>query len=134
MNSPREALVTSLSVLVVDDDAEICELLRTALERMGHSVRTALSGAEALKIVQETEVDIVITDVLMPTMDGYELIGHLRRNHPDARVIAMSGGALASAEHYLSGARAFGAVASLPKPFNNYQLLSAIDAARKTTE
>jgi CheY-like chemotaxis protein len=129
VNLLRDVPDTSHSILVVDDEEEICRLLRIALERDGHLVLAAANGAEAVKILEETTVDIVITDVLMPTMDGYELITHLRRKHPNTRIIAMSGGAIASANHYLSCARAFGAVTTLPKPFNNSQIVCAIKAA-----
>ncbi len=65
-------------ILVVDDEPDQRFLLRRIFERAGHQVADACNGAEALKAVQESPPDLVVTDVMMPVMDGVELIRRLR--------------------------------------------------------
>lgn len=79
-------------ILVIDDDESIRFLLRTVLEIQGHDVVEAENGAEGLLYYQAEPVDVVITDMLMPVMDGHEFIMELQREFPGAKVIAISGG------------------------------------------
>jgi CheY-like chemotaxis protein len=86
----REALLASVhrlieqsgrSVLVVDDDADVRNLLRRSLEQDGMSVREATNGAEALELVMADPPDLVLLDLMMPVMDGFEFLRRL----PEAR-------------------------------------------------
>ena len=79
-------------VLVVDDDESIRFLLRTVLELQDYDVVEAENGAEALLYYQADPVDVVITDMLMPVMDGQELMIELQRAFPEVKLIAISGG------------------------------------------
>ncbi len=65
-------------ILVVDDEKTIVELVRIRLEKYGYKVQTALSGKEALNVVQKEKPDLVILDIMMPEMDGYEVLKKLR--------------------------------------------------------
>lgn len=67
-------------ILVVDDEPTICDLVRIRLEKNGYEVITALSGAEALDIAGKEELDLVILDIMMPQMDGYEVLKRLRND------------------------------------------------------
>jgi two-component system cell cycle response regulator len=69
---------TKSNILVVDDNIDKLNLLETALNQAGYHVRTALDGVEALALVESYQPDLVITDVMMPRMDGYELAQRLR--------------------------------------------------------
>jgi diguanylate cyclase (GGDEF)-like protein len=73
-------MVGKFSVLVVDDDADKRNLLEVALTMEGYNVRTAANGKEGLAAVESYQPDLVITDVMMPEMDGYELARHIRQN------------------------------------------------------
>ena len=73
-------------MLIVDDDADKLTLLRLALEMAGCEVRTATDGAEGLALVESYQPDLIITDVMMPRMDGYELARRVRAN-PQTRFI-----------------------------------------------
>jgi len=103
--------------LVVEDDEAMRELLRRALERSGFAVATAASGHEALKLFGERQVDLAITDLMMPEMDGLTLIRELMRVQPSARIIVITG-----AESGHDAAQAFGARAVLRKPVSPSEL------------
>ncbi len=117
------------TILVVDDDEAFRSMLRRTLERHGHDVREAAEGGAALRALSAATVDLVITDIIMPDMEGIETTRQLRRAYPDIKIIAMSGGGRMKAEGYLRAAKAFGAVRVLCKPFDNRELFAAIDAA-----
>ena len=79
-------------ILVIDDDESIRVLLRTALELQGYDVVEAENGYEGLQCYQAGAIDLVITDILMPVMDGVEMITELQRDFPWVKIIAISGG------------------------------------------
>ncbi len=66
------------NILVVDDDRDLLKLVQTVLSRAGHTLTLAMNGDEALKLVQAQDFDLVVVDVMMPVMDGYELTRRLR--------------------------------------------------------
>ena len=80
-----------LSVLVVDDDPELTNLLLNYLDAQGYSVLTACGGEEALEILQEKDIDLVLLDIVMPGMDGLQVLQWIRQNHPEIIVVMMSG-------------------------------------------
>jgi DNA-binding response OmpR family regulator len=67
-------------ILVVDDDNNICDLIEIYLQKEGYKVYKAHNGKEALKIFGEKQVDIIVLDVMMPQMDGYEVLKELRKS------------------------------------------------------
>jgi CheY-like chemotaxis protein len=77
-------------VLCVDDDTAILKLRKVVLDAAGYSVLTAGSGAEALEMLEGTDVDLVLLDYLMPGMNGDELASKLRKRRPNLRLIAVS--------------------------------------------
>src|SRR5258705_3245907 len=79
-------------ILVVDDEDRIRRLLRSALEIEGHDVLEAREGDEALRLQRTTPAELVITDIVMPDKDGFEVISALRQEAPNLKIIAMSGG------------------------------------------
>jgi PAS domain S-box-containing protein len=112
-------------VLVVDDEAFILETAREALRDGGYRVLTAAGGDEALRQVDEHDVDVVITDLRMPEMDGLDLIRTLRARHPNLPIIAASGMADGRSEEALqAGAHTF-----LAKPFSEEELRGALHEA-----
>jgi CheY-like chemotaxis protein len=78
-------------ILVVDDDEIVRLLLRTVLERRGHSVIEAENGDEGLRCYRSAPADLVITDIQMPGMDGLQMIKELRSAFPTVKIIAISG-------------------------------------------
>src|SRR6266540_594484 len=124
--------MTSCSVLVVDDEPELRDLMTRVLKRGGHRVTCAANGIEASRAVANERFDVVVTDVIMPEKDGIQVINELRRKYPDVRIIAMSGGGHVSRDQYLKIAKGLGAHALLEKPFSNEDLLAAISALTPT--
>src|SRR4051812_1887844 len=117
-----------LSIVVADDVAEIQHLIDCWLTEMGHRVRCASSGREALQLLRARKVDVLVTDVLMPDGDGLEVLTELRGFKKSPRVLAISGGGShLQAIDCLKFAKALGAHAVLLKPFNRDQLITAID-------
>lgn len=117
------------SILMIDDNPQLRELLQTALTKLGYEVTSASDGAEAIRVIADRTFDVVITDLLMPEKDGIEVIGELKRKQPHARIIAMSGGGRGSREHYLQTAKGLGAHVLLGKPFSVSELSAALDQA-----
>lgn len=120
---------TQSRVLVVDDDEDIRQLQTTYLRRVGYDVSSVGDGASALRFLVDEKVDLVITDIVMPDSDGVELIRNLRREYPDLRIIAMSGGGAMSSHLLLHIARSLGVSRTLAKPFGLDALLHAVRAA-----
>jgi DNA-binding NtrC family response regulator len=78
-------------ILVVDDERSTLDALSTILRREGHVVLTAASAQEALAQLEDEELDLLLSDVKMPKMDGLELLRHIKAHHPEIVVIMMSG-------------------------------------------
>ena len=112
-----------MRILVIEDNLDLRDYLRLALETQGYQVLTARNGEEALGYLNGHPVDVVLTDIFMPEMDGIETIAALRKLFPDIRVIAMSG---RPGVDYLSVARELGVTRTLRKPFDIEELLAAL--------
>ena len=115
------------SVLVVDDQDQIRQLIRETLEQAGYEVEEARDGKEGLERYRMKVVDLVIMDILMPDQDGLEGIMVLRREFPDSRVIAMTGGSeVVGFGNVLDIAKMLGARRTLQKPFDLKVLLDMV--------
>jgi DNA-binding NtrC family response regulator len=117
------------SILVVDDEPGIRELLCLMLEAAGHKVMSAEDGVQAPKVLAANEIDVVITDLLMPERDGLEFITEIRKKFPKLKIIAMSGGGHIARDSYLRIAKNFGAHILLEKPFSQSGVLEAVESA-----
>ncbi len=116
----------SRRVLVVDDNADMRSSLKQLLSAMGYEVDTAEDGSQALDRQRENEAGVVITDIFMVGTEGLETIAALKREWPDVRVIAMSGGGVVAKKNYLDSALYAGADATLQKPFSLESLKEAL--------
>src|SRR5260221_4424854 len=81
-----------IHILVIDDEAAVRTLIRQILEEEGHQVDEATDGEEGLARLQSTHIDLVITDIFMPHKEGIETILALRRQFPNVKIVAISGG------------------------------------------
>ncbi|OPZ61099.1 MAG: Sporulation initiation phosphotransferase F [Deltaproteobacteria bacterium ADurb.Bin510] len=113
-------------ILVVDDDCLIQELLRRTLEDQGHEVALASNGCEAMVIYEDSQVDLVITDMVMPKKNGIELIRDLTDRDPAVKIFAMSGGGHLSSNDYLRIAEIMGVKRTFAKPIEIRPLLNAV--------
>jgi CheY-like chemotaxis protein len=117
------------SVLLIDDDDFTRRTIGRALERQGHRVTATENGRQALKRLRAEPAlaDLVMTDIMMPDMDGLELIRELRSVHPDIKIIAMSGGSSVNRMNFLPTAKMLGAHETLPKPCSGAEIQAAIE-------
>jgi len=116
----------SQSILVVDDDRDVRELVCRMLEQDGYQAVPANGGNEALEQLRLFSPDLVITDVVMPDMDGFEVLLKLRNLAPKALALVISGGGRIAPDIYLETARRLGARAVLRKPFTRAEILDAV--------
>ena len=117
-------------IIVADDDADQRLSLRLALEVAGYAVREAANGGEALALQRQREAVVLITDIFMPESDGFEAIAAFRRDFPQTKVIAVSGGGSLATQDYLESARLIGVDATLRKPFEIEALLQLLKEMR----
>jgi YesN/AraC family two-component response regulator len=113
-------------ILIIDDEPQIRSMLKLMLERDGHEVAEAPDGVEGIKIHRQNPADLIITDLIMPNKDGIGMIIELKKEYPNVKIIAMSGGGLNKPEGYLKGAKKLGAACTLTKPIDRDELLKAI--------
>lgn len=113
-------------ILVVDDDQDLHQLVSTALVREGYGVLSAQDALEGLELLAKEKVDLALLDVMMPGMDGIEMLSRLRPQHENLRVIIMT--AMSTPETVISAMREH-ACDFLAKPFNIDELLSAVRGA-----
>ncbi|HYL25579.1 MAG TPA: response regulator [Burkholderiales bacterium] len=113
-------------IILVDDNADHRLVLRMALELAGYRVREAAHGAEALRLQRERTASFLITDIFMPEADGFETIAAFRREFPQTRIIAVSGGGQRAKRDYLEAATLMGVDAAFHKPFEIERLLAAL--------
>lgn len=112
-------------ILAVDDEPNIVRLIQVNLERHGYQVETANNGAQALAKIRENRPDLLVSDVMMPEMDGFELLSSIRRDPSlsDLPVIMLTAKAQDAnvMEGYSRGADMY-----LTKPFNPAELLQFV--------
>jgi two-component system, chemotaxis family, chemotaxis protein CheY len=114
------------AILLLDDDAMMRDAVERLLVQAGHTVVAVADGREGLSRLQAAMPDIVITDLLMPRMDGIEAIHAIRKINPTVKIIAMSGGGRARVMDFLPVAARAGADFTLQKPVRRAELLQCV--------
>jgi DNA-binding response OmpR family regulator len=104
--------------LIIDDESSARFTLMALLEHVGFRVRSAADGVSGLQLFRESLPDLVVTDMLMPGVNGAEVIVSMRRERPDAKIVAISGYSWIDHLDFLSIAQGLGASAILRKPFD----------------
>lgn len=115
-------------ILIIDDDQDILNILQPVLEDYNYEVFATTSAPDGLKTLSEQSIDIVVTDILMPDLDGIEVIQALKSEYPEVKIIAMSGGGSdrKKFQEYLPIAKRLGADEIIPKPIDLNLLLKTI--------
>ena len=114
-------------ILVIDDAPHIRTVITEYLLLEGHTVDSAENGKEGLKLIDLNHYDLVITDVVMPEKDGFEVLTALKRKGSTVRIIVISGGAARlDPQLLLETAKLMGANRVLPKPLDFWKLQVAV--------
>jgi CheY-like chemotaxis protein len=113
-------------ILVIDDDPVLRRVVTLALEAAGHSVLRCENGRKAVAFLEHDHADLLVTDIVMPEMDGVETVRAVRQLDANLPILAISGGGSFDPKDYLGIAQAFGATAVLPKPFRPAELVDLV--------
>ncbi|MGV3533992.1 MAG: response regulator [Chthoniobacteraceae bacterium] len=116
-------------ILIADDEPLIVKILANALRAKGHEVATANDGTEALETARISKPDLVISDVNMPGLDGFELARALHNERPETKCILMSGGTDFDDLRIRNRTQSLVLTAAFKKPFNVADFFAAIDRA-----
>jgi DNA-binding NtrC family response regulator len=130
-NACRDYHPAVASILLVDDNDQLRSLIERALKSGGHEVVSVADGKAAVALLPNGKYDLVLTDIVMPEMEGLELIRAVRKANPGTKIVAMSGGGRGTADDYLTLAKNFGAAATLEKPFRIDTLTETVERVLK---
>jgi CheY-like chemotaxis protein len=121
-------------ILIIDDDLAVLVTVAHVLSIAGYKVATASNGKRALFLLNRFDPNLVLTDLIMPEMDGVETITEIKKTRPDLKIIAMSGGARIGNGNILQRAKEFGADLLISKPFEMAELTSLIGRSLAATK
>ena len=110
-------------ILIIDDEQMILEMLDQILSSAGYQVHAALGGQQGLELYDQHPVDLVLTDIKMPGIDGYCLLKEVKAKNPNARVVLMSG---YSNDFSICEAIELGADEFIVKPFRRNDILQVL--------
>ncbi len=118
------------NILLIEDDIQLNTLLKHKLEKEGYNVQSATDGFQAFQLYSKLPPDLIITDILMPEVDGLEFLLSIKQRYPNDhfKTIAMSGGGTIEGESYLHWMKSFGAEALLKKPFKLAELINTVNS------
>jgi two-component system alkaline phosphatase synthesis response regulator PhoP len=117
---------TQRTIMVVDDNPDIITIVKTILEGKGYSVLSASSGQELLNVLKSQQPDLIILDIMMPEMDGLEVLGRLKGVTETASIPVILLTAKVQYEDVLGGYK-LGADYYITKPFTSTQLVNGIN-------
>lgn len=123
MAAGARAASDSVTVLVVDDDPGVLEVLQLALDAEGYNVVVARNGREALEQAARSQPRLILLDLMMPVMDGWEFVREFRRRRRDERTPVII---LSALRHVEEATRNLDVQAVLAKPFNLDELLDVV--------
>ncbi len=117
---------SSIKILIVDDEEMMRGLLEKILRREGYDVIAAEDGQQAVEILQKEKVNLVISDMKMPRMNGFELLKHVKQEYPNVGIIIMT----AYGDTYtVKDALLLGADEYITKPFKSYEISLVVERA-----
>lgn len=128
LNSGVESYVGA-RVLVIDDDPIVCATAQHVLRRAAHEVQIASRFSEAFALAERQQFDVLVTDLVMPDVDGTTVIRRFKDRFPEMPIVAMSGGARIGTSDTLALAKEAGADELLHKPFSTDSIVASINAA-----
>ena len=134
---PEEEGIIVPRILVVDDDPMVCVAIEVCLTRKGFEVTVADGGEAGMRALEASDFDLMLIDVFMPHMRGFEAIRMFHERKPEIPIVAMSGYAFANAERapdFLRMTLELGAACCLRKPFTPDALLTSVNQCITTPE
>ena len=117
-------------ILVIDDEARIRDACRIVLKEKGYDVEVAPDGDQGLRMIEEKHFDVILVDLMLPSISGFDVLQAVRSHHPDTAVIVITG--YATLEHSIEAMKK-GAFDFIPKPFTPDQLRTVVDKSLKYT-
>ena len=126
MQSRASNASSAPAVLVIDDDAALLRSFENVLEAYGIPIATARNGPDGLAVFRWALPAVVLTDIIMPDLDGVSAIMEMRRERPGVKIIAMSGSGRIGKSDFLTIAKKLGADAVVYKPLNVVELVMLI--------
>lgn len=130
MNTMKIEGADKARILVIDDEPRIRDACRMVLEEMGAEVAVAENGEAGLKLISERHFDIVLVDLMMPVLSGFEVLAQIKEDHPDTVVVVITG--YATLEHSIEAMKK-GAFDFIPKPFTPDHLRVVVGKSLKYT-
>lgn len=116
----------NVTILIVDDEEMMRNLLDKILSREGYKIETAVDGVHALEVLNEKKIDLIISDMKMPRMNGFELLKHVKADFSDIGIIIMT----AYGDTYtVKDALLLGADEYITKPFKSYEISLVVERA-----
>ena len=122
--SPSDTHKSGLDILVVDDDRLVLNVVSEIVSAVGHHPHTATDGDAALEAMSAHHYDLVISDIRMPGMDGFQLAARVRVEYPDTYLVLMTG---FSSDSTFREAMKLDVDAYLSKPFKSVELIRVLD-------
>ena len=117
-------MATKGSVLVVDDEDALRTVLSSELVNEGYDIKTASDGDEAISVLEKGRFDLVLLDIKMPRVSGFEVLKHIRQNHPGTKVVMLT--AFADLKNAIESKK-LGADDFVSKPYDLVDLLTTIE-------
>ncbi|MEO5378210.1 MAG: response regulator [Magnetococcus sp. DMHC-6] len=117
-------------ILIVEDDHETRTYIVQILKSAGYSVQESENGLTSLEQIRKESIDLIITDIFMPNMDGFELLSTIALCCPDRKVIVISGGGMTMTKKLIQKAsKKFGAIDFIAKPFKGSEIIHKVEMA-----
>ena len=124
LDRARKNMSDEKKILIVDDDKDIVKIVTTMLEGRGWDVTAAYNGREALDMVNASRPDIILLDIMMPEMNGIEVLKRIKKMDSGVRIVMIT--AFGDVESYLDSME-LGAYEYINKPFETDELLDMIE-------
>lgn len=115
-----------INIVIIDDNPDSIDLITAYLPEEKFSIFATQNGNKAIEYIENNNVDLLITDIIMPGINGLEIISKVSSINPKLKILAISGGGAIDADQYFSLASGLGATKTLSKPFIADDLLAAI--------
>lgn len=106
------------NILIIDDDKSLRLIIKEKIKKSNYKIFEASNGKEGIEIYHKNDIDLIITDLIMPEKEGIETIIELKKENKDVKIIAISGGGYFNPEDYLEAAEGLGAIKTFIKPID----------------